>query len=120
MKKLAFVLIAGLSFAAADAQSVQFGVKGGLNLATQSGWDAGDARTMANFNAGAYLQLGIGHGVYFQPEVLYSGQGTQYYVNGNTQHEHANYINVPLLLKFMHYSGFYVETGPQVGFLTSA
>ncbi|HEY4336352.1 MAG TPA: porin family protein [Puia sp.] len=119
MKKLALVLFAGISFATAHAQ-VQFGVKAGANFATQTGSDAGDNKTLFNFNAGAFLKLPVVPGFAVQPELVYSGQGAGYDVNGNTINYHANYLNIPILFKWSHRSGPYFETGPQIGFIMSA
>lgn len=120
MKKLALVLFAGISFATAHAQSVQFGVKAGANFATQTGSDAGDSRVMGNVNAGVFLRFGVAPGFGIQPELVYSGQGAGYRVNGYSDNYHANYLNIPVLLKWSSRQGLYAETGPQVGFLLSA
>ena len=119
MKKLALVLFAGISFATAHAQ-IQFGVKGGVNFATQTGSDAGDSKTLTNVNAGAFLGLGIAPHLRLQPELVYSGQGASYDVSNGTEKFHANYLNIPVLLKYTWPVGPYVETGPQLGFLLSA
>ena len=119
MKKLALVLFAGISFATAQAQ-VQFGAKAGANFATQTGSDAGDSKTLFNFNAGVFLKLAVVPGFAVQPELVYSGQGAGYTVNGATVNYHANYLNIPVLFKWSHRAGPYFETGPQVGFIVSA
>src|ERR1700744_3898704 len=119
MKKLALVLFAAIALGTANAQ-VQFGVKGGFNFATQTGSDAGYANTLVNFNAGVYLKLGVAPGFSVQPEIYYSGQGAAYDNPNHSQHEHANYVNVPILFKWAHRAGPYFETGPQVGFLVGA
>jgi hypothetical protein len=119
MKKLALVLFAGISFATAHAQ-VQFGVKGGFNFATQTGSDAGNSKTMLNFNAGAFLRLGVSPGFGVQPELVFSGQGANYDVANGTAHYHANYMNIPVLAKWSFPMGPFIETGPQLGFLLSA
>lgn len=119
MKKLALVLFAGISFATAHAQ-VQFGVKAGANLATQTGSDAGSSKTLFNVNAGAFVRLPIAPHMGIQPELVYSGQGASYDVSNGTLREHANYLNVPILFKWSHPLGPYLETGPQIGFLLSA
>jgi hypothetical protein len=118
MKKLALVILAGISFATANAQ-IQFGLKGGGNFATLKG-DKIDAQTLFGFNAGFYLKLPVVRGVSLQPELVYSTQGADFETTDGTIHEHLNYVNVPLLLKFAHRSGLYFETGPQVGFLATA
>jgi hypothetical protein len=119
MKKTALVLLAGIMVTTANAQ-VQFGVKAGGNFAVQTGSDANDSKTLFNFNAGAFLKLPVQRGVSVQPELVYSGQGTRYDVGGVTTSYHANYLNIPILLKFSHRSGPYFETGPQFGFLMNA
>lgn len=119
MKKLALVLFSAASFATAHAQ-VQFGVKGGLNLATQTGSDAGDNRVMGNVNLGAFLRFGLAPGFGVQPELVYSAQGANYRVNGVYDNFHSNYLNLPIMLKWSDRSGLFFETGPQIGFLLSA
>ena len=47
----------------------------------------------------------------FQPELLYSGQGSS--VN-------LNYLNIPLMAKYNLTKEFSLEAGPQIGFLLSA
>lgn len=119
MKKLVLILIAGVSFATAHAQ-IQFGVKAGANLATVTGSDATGATTMANFNAGVFAKIPFAQSLSFSPEIVYSGQGAKYSYAGVTGSQHLNYLNVPLLVKYTHSSGFSIATGPQIGFLMSA
>src|ERR1700761_4895839 len=121
MKKLLFVFIAGLSFTMASAQGqIQFGVKGGLNLSTvtvSNGFDGYSYSTLASFNAGVFLKIPVVRFFSVQPEVYYSGQGFKG-VDGSTgfnYSEHVNYLNIPVLAKFTTRSGFYLETGPQLG-----
>src|SRR5579859_6498018 len=108
MKKLALVLFAGISFATAHAQ-VQLGVKGGFNFATQTGSDAGDSKTMLNFNAGGFLRLAVAPGFGIQPELVFSGQGANYDVPNGTAHYHANYMNIPILAKWSFPMGPFIE-----------
>jgi hypothetical protein len=115
MKKLALVFLAGISFATADAQ-FQFGAKGGLNFATISGSDAGDASTRVNVNLGVYARLPLAEKISLQPELVYSNQGASFN-NGAVAY---NYINIPILLRYYAGSGFSIFTGPQVGFLVGA
>lgn len=121
MKKLVLVLIAGVSFAAAHAQ-IQFGVKAGANLSTFTGNDAQGASSLAGFNGGVYANIPIAKSFSFSPELIYSGKGAKYDATTYTSEftVHANYLDIPLLVKYTHSSGFNVETGPQVGFLLSA
>lgn len=120
MKKLALVLFAGMSIATAAKAQFQFGVKAGANFSSVSGSATSDESTLAGFNGGVYFKLPIVGHWSIQPEFLYSGQGFQDNSGGFTSTQHLNYFNVPLLLKYSHFSGLFVETGPQVGVLTSA
>ena len=117
MKKLALVLLAGISFATANAQ-FQFGAKGGLNFATLSGSDIDGAKTLVNFNVGVFARLPLIERLSLQPELVYSVQGAKF-ENPDESH-HVNYLNLPILLKYAAGGGFAIYTGPQVGFLLSA
>jgi Outer membrane protein beta-barrel domain len=120
MKKLALVFLAGMSIATAANAQFQFGIKAGANFSTVSGSAVQDASTLAGFNGGVYFKLPITGHLAFQPELLYSGQGFEDNSGGFTSTQHFNYFNIPLLLKYTHFSGFFVEVGPQIGVLTSA
>jgi hypothetical protein len=121
MKKLVLVIIAGVSIATAHAQ-IQFGVKAGANLASFTGDAATGAKSLAGFNGGVYANIPIANSFSFSPEIVYSGQGAKWDATDVTAEYsvHANYLNIPLLAKYTHSSGFNVETGPQIGFLLSA
>jgi hypothetical protein len=122
MKKLVLILIAGVSFATAHAQ-IQFGVKAGANLSTFTGNDATGAKSMAGFNGGIFANIPIAKSFSFAPELIYSMKGAKYDSTSGyspAYSVHANYLDIPLLFKYKHSSGFNVETGPQVGFLLSA
>jgi opacity protein-like surface antigen len=117
MKKLALVILAGISFATANAQ-FQFGAKGGFNFATLSGSDIRDAKTLVNFNVGVFARLPLIDRLSLQPELVYSVQGAKF-SNPDESH-HVNYLNIPILLRYSAGSGFGIYTGPQIGFLLSA
>ncbi len=118
MKKLALVILAGISFATANAQ-FQFGAKGGFNFSTWSGSDSHDAKTLVNFNVGVFARLPLVDRLSLQPELVYSVQGFRY--DGNPDgSQHFNYLNIPILLRYSAGSGFGIYTGPQIGFLLSA
>jgi hypothetical protein len=120
MKKLALVLLAGLSFATAHAQFA-FGIKGGANISNVNSGQFTGTNSLVGFNAGAYLKLPLGHGLSIQPEVFYSSQGFKQSDGGaGTATYTEGYINVPVLLKYTHVTGVFIETGPQIGFLASA
>jgi len=117
MKKLALVILAGISFATANAQ-FQLGAKGGLNLSTLSGSDIDGSKTQANVYFGAFAKLPLPGKLSLQPELVYSVQGAKF--SNPDETFHVNYLNIPILLKYAAGAGFSIYTGPQVGFLLSA
>lgn len=119
MKKLYLLLLTVFSLAAASAQ-VQFGVKAGANFSTFTGDNTDDAKTKVGFNAGALVALPLFNEFSLQPEVVYSGQGFKVSGQGISGTFSANYLNVPVLFKYNNPTGFFLQTGPQIGFLMSA
>jgi len=120
MKKISlftFLVMAGF---AVQAQNADFGLKGGLNLATWSNNNSGVGyQNRAGFNAGLFAQVHVSPQLAIQPEVVYSSQGTKYTV-ANQEHNLAlNYVNIPVMIQAMVGRGFLAEAGPQLGFLTS-
>lgn len=123
MKKLALVLCAGLSLAtAANAQSIQLGLKAGANFSNVSGNGTQGVSTssLIGFNGGAYLGIGFTDNLFIQPELVYSAQGFKESQSGYSATQDENYFNIPVLVKYKLPVGLYFQTGPQVGILLSA
>lgn len=121
MRKLflmAAVAVFGLSYA--NAQEVTFGVKAGVNFATLNGDDAEGINGKTAFHVGGLANIGISDEFSIQPEVLYSAQGGKLKEGNIMGKYNFDYINIPVLAKFMVADGFSIEAGPQVGFLLSA
>lgn len=121
MKKLilSFALLAGAS-AAAQAQSIKFGVKAGASLSGFSGKDSDGTAYKFGFNGGVLANFGINDMFSVQPEVLYSMKGAKDDSNSDNK-INLNYIDVPVLVKVATgETGLFFELGPQVGFLASA
>ncbi len=126
MKKIILTAIfAAVVLVSANAQ--QFGVKGGLNVASISGihaneWHNEAGRTSLHF--GVMAEFKIFDKFSIQPELLYSGQGVTYEkidINDwEKEKVQLNYINIPVMAKYYVAEGFSLEAGPQIGFLTSA
>lgn len=112
-------MAAGFVFMAADAQ-VQFGVKAGANFSTLTGSGVSDAKISVGFQGGGLVSVPLFSTFTLQPEVLYSMQGAKGSESGTDFTLHQDYINVPVLFKYNHASGFFAATGPQIGFLVSA
>ena len=120
MKKSCLLLIAAVSFSLTQAQSINFGAKAGLNLANVTGSDASGNSILVSFHAGVLAQFSVTNQFSVQPEILYSGQGTKFSSSGESGTDKLGYINIPVLAKYTTSSGFFVQTGPQIGFLLSA
>ncbi len=126
MKKLvlgAAIAMSSLTFAQ------QFGVKGGMNVSSLSE-DASlsDQGSKIGFNAGVFMNAPIAENFSIQPEVLYNDLGSKVTrsttVLGNTYSadysRNLGYISVPVMFQYNATPGFYLEAGPQFGFLVSA
>jgi hypothetical protein len=117
MKKLflmAAVAVFGLLYV--NAQEVTFGVKAGVNFASLGGDDSDGLDGLTSFHVGGVVNIGVSEKFSVQPELLYSAQGASY-DGGDLK---LDYLNVPVLAKFMVAEGFSIEVGPQVGFILSA
>ena len=113
---LALLVVAGMTL---HAQRADFGIKGGLNLATWS--NNNDSRGYSNrtgYHAGLFSQIHLGPFFAIQPEVVYSSQGTKYTDEVNLEHNlQMNYLNIPVMAQVKVGGGLYAQAGPQVGFL---
>ena len=140
MKKILFLAICLLAFAGAasaqdgyyygprrvrrpparseydDFYKVRFGITGGLNIsntinAYNSNYSTG---AIPGFNAGFYLELPLLYPVSFEPEIEYSQKGFAAVTPDGNFTQHANYVDIPLLLKFKISPTFNFLIGPQV------
>lgn len=122
MKKLflgAAIAVSSLSFAQ------QFGIKGGMNVSSLSE-DASlsDQKSKIGFNAGVFMNAPLAENFSIQPELLY----TQYGDKGNatiagTEYSNSrnlDYIALPVMFQYNATPSFYLEAGPEFGFLVSA
>jgi len=129
MKKVILAAFAIFTFGVANAQDLKFGIKAGANLSTLTGDAvADDVKMKAGFNAGGLVEIKFTDMWALQPELLFSMQGaktTDRFDDGGDITRDENkvnlaYINVPVMLKFYPVHSFFLEAGPQVGFLVSA
>ena len=126
MKKLFFaVILTAITMTSMNAQ--KFGAKLGLNIATLSG-DVTNTKMKMGANIGAVAEFEITEQFTFQPELVFSMQGTKY-DNGDSieglgglddPRLKLTYINVPLMAKYYVTESLSLQAGPQVGFLMSA
>ena len=128
MKKLflGLGLVAG-SFALAQT-SPQFGLKAGLNVSSISDDGYEDSKSKAGFYGGVFMNAPLSEQFSIQPEVLYSQMGAKTVDNAtvlgttvkNSATLNLNYITVPVMFQFKATPNFYIEAGPEFGFLVSA
>lgn len=118
MKKLFLLALTAAVFTTTTQAQIKFGVKAGLNLATLTG-DIESAKIKTDFYGGALVQVPVGKMFAVQPEVVYSGQGAKSSFDGTDISYNLGYLNIPVLFRYNHPSGFFAATGPQIGFLLS-
>ena len=120
MKKLILsAAVALLAITGAQAQ-VAFGLKGGLNVSNLygSGVSSQNTKSLFGANAGVFASIPLATTFYIQPEVSYSMEGAMYKTPSSK--DKLNFINIPIMFKYVTTSGFFVEAGPQLGILASA
>lgn len=119
MKKVFLFIACSLTLAVASAQ-VKFGVKAGANFSNLTGKDAEDTKMKIGYYGGGMVQIPVSAQFLVQPELIYSKQGWKSDVEDEDAKANLGYVNIPVLAKFKTTSGFFVEAGPQIGFLVSA
>jgi len=122
MKKLSLIVLALVAVNAMYAQptAVQFGIKGGANLANIKIENAADGDHRLGFHVGGLAHIHLSRLFALQPELMFSMQGREQEVNGIEYKTKLSYINVPVLLQYMAGTGFRLQTGPQLGILVDA
>ncbi|MDY0780479.1 porin family protein [Tenacibaculum sp. IB213877] len=102
-----------------------FGIKGGLNLSDLTNFEKSFEEEVesesirTSFHVGIFNEFKVSDHFSIQPEVLYSSQGVNNESDGIDGKVQLDYINVPVMLKFYLTEGFYLESGPQIGFLVN-
>ncbi len=130
MKKLILSLaVVASSFAFAQ----QFGIKGGVNVSSLSkDSNLTDQKTKIGFNAGIFMNAAVSENFSIQPELLYSQYGSKVEdittssaggittTNKSSYSTNLDYITVPVMFQYKLVPSFYLEAGPEFGFLMSA
>jgi hypothetical protein len=117
MKKI-FCIVAAilLTVSTVTAQETHFGLKAGVNLSSVDITNSDDFKSKAGIHIGGLAHIHINDHFALQPELVYSMQGGK----DGDEKLNLNYINIPVLAQYMINDGFRLQTGPQLGFLTSA
>jgi hypothetical protein len=116
MKKIFLLLVMAGSFAATKAQ-ISYGAKAGLNVSNVGGEDTDGNKAKLGFYLGGFVGVPVAESFSIQPELVFSSQGAKY--DGDYK-VNMSYLNIPVLARYTTQSGFFAETGPQLGFLLSA
>lgn len=127
MKKILFTTVAIMALGLMNAQEVKYGAKVGLNLSNVTG-DIEDTKNKTGLLIGGYAEIKVTDKFSVQPEISYSAQGTKAEDSYSDMYgsitidltQKLNYLNVPVMAKYYVDKKFYLEAGPQIGFLLSA
>ncbi|MDQ8750732.1 porin family protein [Elizabethkingia miricola] len=112
------IVLGTMAFAQSTA-GPRFGIKAGGNLSDLTN---SDAKSKIGFYAGAFMNAPISSEFSIQPEVVYSQQGAKGKNNAFSTDSRLNlgYINVPVMVQYNATPDFYLEAGPEFGFLVDA
>lgn len=118
MKKL----FLGLSIAASSLVfSQQFGIKGGMNVSSISDDGYDDTKSKVGYYGGVFVNIPASESFSIQPEVIYNNLGSEVKLgNSYSQKLNLNYITVPVMFQYKATPQFYLEAGPEFGFLVSS
>ena len=113
---LAFMFITGTI----NAQHVNLGVKGGLNLYNIQNDNGAKYDSKAGFHLGLLGHIHLSKHFAMQPELVYSQQGAKYTTSGVETKIDLGYINIPVMFQYMFDNGFRIQAGPQLGIMVNA
>ncbi|MBV4356195.1 porin family protein [Pinibacter aurantiacus] len=122
MKRILVICSTLVLFSLGAKSQISYGVKVGFNASNVSN---SDGKTLSGGHVGGLVNYALSKNFALQGEVLYSTQGCRYKAGefgpfSLSLNSTLSYINIPILAQYYFTPGFYVEAGPQIGFLTSA
>jgi opacity protein-like surface antigen len=104
--------------------SQQFGIKGGMNISSISDDGYDDTKSKVGYYGGVFVNIPASESFSIQPEVIYNNLGSEVKgtILGNSYSRklNLNYITVPVMFQYKATPQFYLEAGPEFGFLVSA
>lgn len=121
MKKAVCTLLAAtLAGSYVHAQGVRLGVKAGVSLSNYAGNGTDNFDNLTGFHGGFVLSSALTDDGFFslQPELLYSQKGAEVEQSGSRFSSKLHYLDLPILAR-INAGGFFVEAGPQLGYLLS-
>jgi Outer membrane protein beta-barrel domain len=128
MKKVLLSIIVMICINSVSFSQVRFGVRGGLNLASQNsniGGLAISSGTLVSFHAGLVLDAPLTETISIQPALLFSVKGsgeassTSGSVTTSSKKVSFNYLEVPIDVLYNFNESFSVGAGPYLGYLLS-
>jgi hypothetical protein len=96
-----------------QAQGIEFGFKGGVNMATYSGDDVDDAESRLGIIVGGSLAFHVSPMFSIQPELLYAMKGAEFSDPDFSATFKHDYLEIPVLARLM------IPTGPGSSFRPS-
>lgn len=122
IKKIVIMIICFTFVTGAFAQDKKFtwGVKAGLNLANFIGKDVEDTKMKVGFNVGVVSEYSFCEKFAVGPELLFSTQGCSINIpDAPKMKVNAQYINLPIMLKYYVIENLSINLGPQLGYAVS-
>ncbi|MEO6813644.1 MAG: porin family protein [Ginsengibacter sp.] len=122
MKKIHSLIIVTLFMTYCTHAQISVGLKAGVNLSSLKGdgYSDSDQKSLLGLAIGGLVNYAINDKFSVQPELFFSQEGTQWKTSDEVEKNRLNYLNIPVLLQYRDPSGFFAQTGPQIGFLLSA
>ena len=118
MKKIILsVVMLSATFFVSQAQ-VQYGLKAGANFYTFGGDEVKneDLNSKFGLHIGGLVNFSVSEKFKVQPELVFSIQGSKQTDGTDELNWNFNYLNIPVMAQFYVSNGFFLETGPQIGF----
>ena len=129
MKKFFLMAIITMVSMNMNAQGLQFGVRGGLNLSTESKTEVTrNPKFKTGLHIGGVVNYAFNDRFELEGDLLYSMQGFKdkvYFTDSEQIMANkdylatSHYLNLPIAAKINIVKGIYIECGPQFGFLLS-
>ncbi|WP_027377421.1 porin family protein [Kaistella palustris] len=113
MKKI-FLIGAIALCGAINAQT--FGAKAGMNISSLSNFDG--SKSKVGLNAGIFMNAPLAADFSIQPELLYNMKGAK--ESGGDGTINIDYISVPVMFQYNATPQFYLEAGPEFGFVVGS
>lgn len=123
----AFLFSAALLLVSMTTNAQQFGMKAGMNISSWSGKGIDDlsewgieTSSKVGVYAGIFMNAPLAENFSIQPELLYNGKGAKIGDGVDEVNTNVDYISLPVMFQYNATPQFYLEAGPEFGFLISA